>query len=567
MLKKRARYVAASAAGVLGLSLGLAACGSGGGEGSSAKPLTLVSEDAIEHLDPQRIYVGADIAATTRLVYRQLLAFPASTDPEVSGTPVPDLATDEGTSTEGGKVWSFTVKDGVKWEDGSDITCEDFAYGASRNFAADELTGGPGFYLTQKLALKGEYPGPYTATPEQQADFDQAVSCDGKTITYKFNSPWPDFPLAIASLHMMDPYKKSFDKGAKNDDVIFSNGPYKVEKWNATKGGTLVRNEHYDPETDSKDLREALPEKIEFKYGEKAATLYEKLFSDSPDSQYTVAKQSRVPPEFYPRLNEAGVKDRYVQVESPYVDYLVPNQNQMKDPKVRRALALATNINAWIAAGGGEKAYTPADSIVNPAVGGYKPNPSFEGRNLDGDVEGAKKLLAEAGVKTPYPITFAYPQSDTADKQAAALVETWEKAGFKVTLDPLGDVYYSEIQKPSNKADVMWGGWGADWPSAMTVTAALFDSRQIEKNTNGQNYGNYKNPEVDALFDKAGSAATIEEQNTFLQEADAKLGEDTAYIPLEIAIFNWVHGSKVKNFTTTSASNSFPELAGIDVED
>jgi len=567
MLNKRARYVAVSAAGVLGLSLGLAACGGGDSGDSGSKALVLVSEDPIDHLDPQRIYVGADIADTTRLVYRQLLAYPSSTDPKESGTPTPDLATDTGTSTEGGKVWSFTVKDGVKWEDGSDITCEDFAYGASRNFAADELTGGPGFYLTAKLALKGEYPGPYTATPEQQADFDQAVTCDGKTITYKFKSPWPDFPLAIASLHMMDPYKKSFDKGAKNDDKIFSNGPYKVEKWSATKGGTLVRNDEYDPKTDDKSLREALPEKIEFKYGEKAETTYEKLFSDSPDSQYVVPKAARVPPEFYPRLTEAGVKDRYVQVKSPYVDYLVPNQNQMKDPKVRRALALATNVEAWIAAGGGEKAYTPADSIVNPSVGGYVANPSFKDRNLAGDIDGAKKLLAEAGVKTPYPITFTYPQSDTADKQAAALVDTWEKAGFKVTLDPLGDVYYSEIQKPSNEADVMWGGWGADWPSAMTVTAALFDSRQIEKSTNGQNYGNYKNDQVDALFDKAGSAATIEEQNKFLQEADAIMGEDTAYVPLEIATFNWVYGSKVKNFTTTSASSSFAELGSIDIED
>ena len=567
MLKKRAKLVAVSAVGALGLSLGLAACGGGDGGGSSSKGLVISYEDPIDHLDPQRIYVGAVIANTTRLVYRQLVAYPSSTDPEVSGTPVPDLATDTGTSADGGKKWSFTIKDGVKWEDGSDITCEDFAYGASRNFAADTITGGPGFYLTQKLAVDGEYPGPYTATPEQQAAFDKAITCDGSTITYNFKTPWPDFPLAIASLHMMDPYKKSFDKGEKNDDKIFSNGPYKVKDWNAQKGGTLVRNDEYDAKTDDKQIREALPEKIEFKYGEKVSTTYEKLFADSPDSQYTMSGAGRVPPEFYSRLSESGVKDRYVQVQSPYVDYLVPNQNQMKDPKVRKALAVATNVEAWIAAGGGEKAYIPADSIVNPAVGGYVPNPAFKDRKLAGDPAAAKKLLAEAGVKTPYPITFTYPQGDTADKQAAALVDGWEAAGFKVTLDPLGDVYYSNIQKPSNKADVMWGGWGADWPSAMTVTAALFDSRQIEKNTNGQNYGNYKSAEVDKLFDQAGSSATIEEQNKFLQQADAQLGEDVAYIPLEISVFNWVYGSKVKNFTTTDASSSFAELGSIDVED
>jgi peptide/nickel transport system substrate-binding protein len=111
MLKKRAKYVAVSAASVLGLSLGLAACGGGDGGGdSSAKGLTIVTEDPWDHLDPQRIYVGETISHTTRLVYRKLLSNPASTDPEVSQKPIPDLATDEGTSTEGAKTWSFTIK-------------------------------------------------------------------------------------------------------------------------------------------------------------------------------------------------------------------------------------------------------------------------------------------------------------------------------------------------------------------------------------------------------------------------------------------------------------------------
>jgi len=564
MLIKRARYLAVGSAGLMALSLGLVGCG-GGDSGDSASPgLIVVTEDPTDHLDPQRIYVGADIAMTSRLVYRQLLGFPASDDPEVSSEPIPDVATDTGTSLKGGKEWQFTLKDGVKWQDGSPLTCEDFAYGASRNFASD-LTGGPGFYLTERLDVKGEYPGPYKATPAQQKAFDQAITCDGNTITYKFKAPWPDFPLAVASLHMMDPYQKSFDKGTKNDDVINSNGPYMVDDWDPKKGGTLVRNPEYDPKTDDEALRQAVPDKITVKYGETADAQYEKIFSDAGDAAYTVAQQSRVPPSFYAKLGQ--VEDRYVQVESPYVDYLVPNQNVMTNPQVRKALATATNINAWIAAGGGEKAYTPADSIVNPAVHGYKPNPAYADRNLDGDPAAAKKLLQQAGVKTPYPIKFSYPQSDTADKQAAALKQTWDEAGFRTTLDPLGDEYYSKIQKPGNDSDVIWGGWGADWPSAITVTAPLFDSRQITKESNGQNYGNYKNPKVDALFDKAAASATLQEQTKHLQAADAQLGEDVAYIPLEIAIFNWVHGSKVTGFTTTSASSSFPEFAGLGVEE
>ncbi|MDN5745127.1 MAG: ABC transporter substrate-binding protein [Nocardioidaceae bacterium] len=568
MLKRRARYLAVGSAGLLAMSLGLAACG--GGSDDEPEGLILVAETPIDHLDPQRIYVGADIANMTRLVYRQLVAYPMTDDGD--GLPIPDLATDTGTSKKGAREWSFTIKDGVKWQDGSDITCEDFKYGASRNFAVSEITGGPGTaYIVPRLAIpknkdgSSKYPGPYTAKPDEQALFDKAVSCKGNTITYRFTDPWADFPLAIASLHMMDPYKESFDKGAKNDDVIFSNGPYKTKDWDTKKGGTFVRNDNYDAATDTPDqLRQAKPDTIYYKYGEKPETMYKRLINDSGDAKYTVSAQRRLPPSLFSEISKA--KDRYVQVESPYVDYLVPNQARLTDPMVRRALAVSTDLNAWIAAGGGERAFKPADSIVNPAVQGYVPNPAFKDRNLDGDVAEAKALLKKAGVKTPVKIKFSYPQSDTLDKQAAALVQTWGKAGFDVALDPLGEEYYSKIQKPGNDSDLIWGGWGADWPSATTVTAALFDGRQINKGSTGQNYGQYQNKKVDALFDSAIKAPDLDAQTKFLQQADAQLGEDTAYIPMEISIFNWIHGSKVENFTTSNASSKFVELGPIDVD-
>ncbi|MFC6340820.1 ABC transporter substrate-binding protein, partial [Nocardioides hankookensis] len=153
MRKFQKRVLTASTA--VALCVGLAACGGGSdgptGPGSSSDgesqesaaggTLNYLFFAPPEHVDPQRVYRGRDIGNFSRTVYRQLVTFPISTDPEVSNTPVPDLATDTGTSSEGGKVWSFTVKDGVKWEDGKAITCEDFKYGASRVFATDVITG------------------------------------------------------------------------------------------------------------------------------------------------------------------------------------------------------------------------------------------------------------------------------------------------------------------------------------------------------------------------------------------------------------------------------------------
>ena len=572
MANNRKRLLAVLVSGALAGSL--AACGSGdnggsssGSKTSSAKGGTLyyLMEDPIEHLDPQRVYVGRDISNLSRTVYRTLVTFPISQDAKTGTTPVPDLATDTGKSSDGAKTWSFTIKDGVKWEDGKPITCEDFKYGASRVFATDVITGGPNYLLsyldipTDPKTGASQYDGPYKG--DGQELFDKAVVCDGNTITYHFNKPWPDFPLAIAALHMLDPYRKDKDQGNKSNYQIFSNGPYKLDgTWNKNSGGTLVRNENYDAATDETNSRNALPDKIEFQIGDSPETIYDRLIRDSGDDQYAVAG-NRVPPSKFAEV----VQDRYLNVPSPYVDYLVPNFDRLTNADVRKALAMSTNQTAWINAGGGSKAYLPAKSIVNPAVVGYQDNPAFANMG-EGDPAGAKALLEKAGVQMPYPIKFTYPQSDTADKQAAALKETWDQAGFNVTLDPLGATYYDVIQKPDKDSDVMWGGWGADWPSAITVTPPLFDSRpNISSASYGQDYGGYRSDEFNGLVDKAANASSLDEQTPYLQQADEVLGKDTAYIPLEIAVFNWMWGSKVTNFTTTPASSSYPDLGAIGV--
>ena len=208
---------------------------------------------------------------------------------------------------------------------------------------------------------------------------------------------------------MMDPYRKDKDQGDKSNFQIFSNGPYKLDgAWNKNKGATLVRNTNYDAKTDDpKNMRKALPDKIVFDIGRTTETIYDQLIADSGDAQTAVTGQ-RIPPAYYSQI-EGPVADRATLEASPYVDYLVPNFRKMTDPKVREALRSSTNAQAWIDAGGGEKAYAPAESIVNPAVIGYQANPAFSGPQ-EGDPDAAKKLLEEAGVKMPYPIKFTYPE-------------------------------------------------------------------------------------------------------------------------------------------------------------
>ncbi len=581
MSKKPFAVLAAAA-----LAFSLAACGGddndnddsgdsttgGGGEGT--KGGTAIYYNGVrntEHWDPQRMYIGRDLNNSGRLFYRSLVAFPASNDPEESSTPVADLATDAGTPNDDATEWSFTVRDDVKWEDGQPITCEDFKYGASRNFATDVIIGGPSNYVFTYMDIPtGDdglpaYKGPYTG--EGQDLFDQAVTCDGQTITYHFKKPWPDFPLSMASLRYLDPYREDLDKGEANNFVVISNGPYKLEGgWTEGTGGTFVRNENWDEATDP--IRKALPEKWEFREGDEDEAIYEQMFADSGDAQFGVTERN-VPPTFFGRIPEAG--DRYTDVVSPFNYYILPNFNSpvMSDPACREALKLATSRSAYIQAGGGEQAFSPADTIVNPATPGYTANPAFADIPDEGDPDGATAALEECSAPKPVKIKYTYSGgTPTSDNQAAALKDAWDKVGFETELDPLEDTYYSVIQKPDADFDVTSAGWGADWPSIGTVIPPLFDSRiNLTPESNQNDYGNYKGgPEVDQMIDDAYAEADLDAANEKWAALDAKLGEDIAYIPLAVRNFNFLHGSKITGYANNLATNGYPDLATIGVE-
>jgi peptide/nickel transport system substrate-binding protein len=562
------------------LALGLAACGgsdddpgtsspsNGGGDAEAGGTLYYLQHYPFESADPQRIYYGLELANYRRLIYRGLLAFPITEDEVEGAIPKPDLATDTGTKNEDASEWSFTIKDGVKWEDGTDITCEDFRYGASRVFANDLITGGPNYILSY-LDVE-DYPGPYKATDAQQAEFDKAIECDGKTITYHFNKPWADFPLAVAGLSMMDPYKESFDEGAKSTWKVLANGPYKVEGgvWDKNKGATLVRNEAYDPATDDETLRKALPDTIEYQINPSETSvelIIDRMIADAGNDQYAVAAPN-IPPTRYSRI-QGPVADRAESTSSPYNFYLVPNMTNMDNLQVRQALAAAINLDGVVKARGGEYAAERADSLINKGVGGYQPNPAFADLPAEGDVEAAKALLEESGESLPYPVTFTYAASDTNDQIAAVLKENWDAAGFDVTLDPLTDTYYDVISRPEKESDVMMAGWGADWPSAMTVLPPLFDSRpNFSSTTCGQDYGCYQSDAFEALVDEAANATDIDAQNATLAEADAQLGADVAYIPLYILKNYYLRGSKVTGYVVTPSTSMYPDLGAIGVE-
>jgi len=564
------------------VALTAAACGgsSGGGKDSgnngsgaglkAGGTLYYLTKRPAEHLDPQRTYIGRHIGNEARVMYRTLTSFPVAAG-KAGIKLAPDAATDVGKASDAGKTWAFTLKDGLKWQDGKPVTCEDFKYGVSRTFATDVITGGP-TYALQFLDIGSHkdkdgntvsnYAGPYTKTG--QADFDKAVVCEGNTITFHLKKAIGDFNYAV-TMPAWAAYRADQDKGDKSNFAVFSDGPYMLQgTWTQNKGGTFVRNPNWDPKTDT--LRKAYPDKIVFTEGLTDEVIAQRLISDTGNDKFAVSDR-RVPPAYQAKA-AALPKTRQELVDSPFTDYLQPNVQRLKDPLVRQALAWATDKAGYITASGGETYGRPAQTLINPGVVGFKDFNAFNAPDK-GDPAKAKALLQQAGVATPYPITYTYSGgTPTSEKAAAALKAGWEAGGFKVKLNELTDTFYDVIQNPANakKFDVVWAGWGADWPNASTVVPPLFDSRvNLSPASMGSDYGFYNSDQLNSMIDAAYAETDINKQAQMWGDADEFIAKDVGYIPLSIDRFFLVWGSGVKGFVDNPAVANYPDLGGLAV--
>lgn len=568
------------------LAAALAACSSGGAtpppasSGQKGGTVTLLDVSGeYEATDPVGVYLGTEIANFRRIVYRGLTAFPITADknPKV----VADLATDTGTTKDNGKTWSFTLKKGVKWQDGTAITCADLQYGLSRSYDASLVAGGGGVGLTYfgdgsynlidpsdpSYDLATAYTGPLTGTPEAQAHFDKAASCEGDTITYHFQNAWADFPSATAALFSTDPYEKSFDKGAANLFTVNSDGPYKLDgtTFDQNSGGTFVRNDQYDASTDSLEARKALPDTIKFEFVDSPETITERLIADSGSDQAAFTPLN-IPSDKYSEVTD-DLKNRVETSTSPYTRFLEINSNTLTDPTVRTALITATDKAGVIKANGGSKWGVANGTIVSSAIPGFQ-DTALNKINPDGDAAAAKKLLDG---KTP-EIRFAFSDSSTVIEQVAAVLQqSWEKAGFKVTLDPIAKDakpgYYAQVGSDPKPIDVFYAGWAADWPSLFAVVPPIIQSNPKGATFGvGFNYGFYSNSKVDGLIKQANSSTDITEQEKLLNQANEAAAADGAYVPLANQLNYFIYGSKIGGFLPDVASSYYPDLGGIYVK-
>ncbi len=531
--------------------------------------LRVLMDNQVEHWDPQRIYGGVESQFALRTFLRTLTTqAPAG----VGFTPglVGDLATDIGTETDGGRTWTFTLGDSAKWQDGKLVTCEDVRYGISRNFAREQITGGPPYAATlldipMVKNAAGEtvsgYAGPYTGVGQDL--YDKAVSCAGQVITFRLRAPVHDFAQTV-SLASFAPYRKDQDKGAAGNFSVFSNGPYMLEGvWEPGNGGRFVRNRSWEPKDDP--VRLAFPDVIDVREGLETTTAIQRIIDDKGEDRYAVTFADAPPAVQTQLMANAELKARVTNPDAPMVEYLAPNFKSpvMGNPAVRQAFAMATNRDAFSAAYGGPTAMTPTYSVMARNLPGHRDFNPF-GVPTAGDPAAAREVLVKAGVSLPVPVRLAYRASGAADKAFAALKVTWDRAGFDVTLEPITENYYRTISSPeaATRFDVVRASWSADWPSGSTVIPNTFDGRvNITEAGPGQDYGYFNDNDVNAAIDDAYGLADETARAARWSQIDEMIAKAGGHIALGQKKYMFIHGSGVAGYQDNLLMGGHVDLA------
>ncbi len=553
-MDKRAHTTLAAAL-VAALALGAAGCSGGqktGGARSGDNPatanngkvlggtpqkggtLTVLSNQDFTHLDPARNWVLSDMAFGTRLLYRTLVTYKAEPGTK-GGELAPDLAEDLGTPSDGARTWTFKLKKGLTYEDGSPITAQDIKYNVERSFSPD-LPGGPD-YAARYLAGAEGYRG-----PAQDQHLDSIKTPDEHTIVFELRKPFAEFPYA-AVLPTFAPVPKAKDTGPQYDNHPLSSGPYKIESYDRDKRLVLVRNTHWNPESDT--VRKAYPDKVVMVMGLKANQIDDRIIAAQGQDASAVS-WGRLRPESAPKvLTQPEVRARLLAESSSCTEMVQMHTGRkpFDDIKVRQAVQYALDREALLTASGG-----PALGDVATA---YMPAPLFGGKQPDtlkipvtGDVEKAKQLLKEAGKPDGFATGITVSNGDKG--VAEAIQQSLGRAGIKVTIETVDpSAFYDTIGDTKNRTDLVYTGWCPDYPSGSTFLPFVFDGRYIKEKGNSGNHSLFRDEATMKRMDEIAAMPDAEQAGKAWRELDGQLLAQAPAVPAVVERMPLLLGTNV----------------------
>ena len=555
---KMKNVAAVAMAGCMAASL--AACGGSASSAASTETSTAASTEAA---------TGEESAGTASGFTVQLGSNPETLDPALNSAIdgantlitvfEPLLLIDENnevipgqaesyTVSEDGLVWTFTMRDGLKWSDGSDLTAKDFEYSFKRLAAPD--TAAP--YAETVVGMIDGYEdavgnpdagGNMTTEPDFDA-LNVVASEDGKTLTVTLSYPCAYFDK-LAAFAAMSPVQQATveangDAWCTEPDTYICNGPYCISEWVPSERIVLTKNPNYNGGWDSSKI---VSDTITLLLLEDSSAAYAAY--NSGEAQLI----KDVPTDEIPSLTKAeDGGDFYVDtILSTYYISLNDQKEPFNDVNVRKALSLAIDRD-YVANTIMQGTYTPAYNLVGPGIvdenGMFYDNANggktYISEDYEANLEAAKQALADAGYPNGegFP-TIEYSTNDAGYHTPVAeyLQQAWGELGITVNINKVEWASFTPMRRAGDY-DASRNGWVMDYndPSNML---------ELFTTGNGNNDGKYSSADFDAAIE-ASKVADKSVHFQKLHEAEDILMKDYACIP--VAYYNdfWLQSPSLK---------------------
>ena len=555
---KMKNIAAVAMAGCMAASL--AACGGSASSAASTETSTAASTEAAtgeestgtasgftvqygpnpETLDPA-LNSSIDGANTLITVFEPLLLI------DQNNEVIPGQA-ESYTVSDDGLVWTFTMRDGLKWSDGSDLTAKDFEYSFKRLAAPD--TAAP--YAETVVGMIDGYEdavgnpdadGNMTTEPDFDA-LNVVASEDGKTLTVTLSYPCAYFDK-LAAFAAMSPVQQATveangDAWCTEADTYVCNGPYYISDWIPSERIVLTKNPNYVGGWDSSKI---VSDTITLLLLEDSSAAYAAY--NSGEAQLI----KDVPTDEIPSLTKAeDGGDFYVDtILGTYYISLNDQKEPFTDAKVRKALSLAIDRD-YVAGTIMQGTYEPAYNFVGPGIadetGMFYDNANggktYISDDYDANLEEAKQLLADAG----YPNGEGFPTIEYSANDAGYHIpvaeyvqQAWGELGITVNINKVEWASFLPMRRAGDY-DVSRNGWVMDYNDPSNMIELFYS-------TNGNNDGKYNNPEFDAAID-ASKVADKSVHFQKLHEAEDILMEDAAAIPVAYYTDFWLQSPSLK---------------------
>lgn len=434
----------------------------------------------------------------------------------------PDLAEKVEVSDDG-LTYTATLRDNLKWSDGSDLTAEDFVYTWQR--IVDPTTASEYAYLASDAhVLNVEEVIAGTKSVDELG-----VKADGNKVIFTLSSPSPQFMSLLSFTNFM-PQSKAFvekagaDYGTNSDKALYS-GPYTVEDWNGTSGTfKLVKNKYY---WDADNVKNEKVNIQTIKKPDTAVQMYK-------DGELDAAGISGTEAIYNANKNNKDV----VQVPEATTAYLVYNETgtvpTLTNTKIRQALNLATDREGIV------KAAIDTGSKAATALVPYGLETLPDGTDLTDYVEPGysydekeatklfKEGLAELGTDSVKLTITSDADSPVAKATVDYLKQTWEEALPGLTVEEKFVTFKQRLEDTKNQNfDVAFVLWGGDYPEGSTFYG-LFTSNS------SYNYGKFSNTDYDAAYKKAITTDALDPEAAAedYKEAEKILYENAYYNPI-----------------------------------